>query len=277
VSRRNFIGKIQIGGRQSGVSLVEIMVALTAGLLLTVTVGQIYLANKQTYRLQEAQSRLQEDGRYALDILTRNIRLAGYKTIPWSTGTAAFPKAAGTGTTVPDFGKAGQIVTGLYGSAAAPATDKLSVRFQGASDAAGTPDETVLDCSGHKLGASVLAVNTLAVDTAENELECTATNLTTNPTTGGTLTQPALSGFGNFQVWYGVDTDADRTANQYVTASAVTNWADVVSVRISFELVSGEDNITVAPETYTFNGRSYTDRRLRRRFSITIALRNRLP
>ena len=286
MSKRGFIGKIQIGGRQSGVSLVEIMVALTAALLLTVTVGQIYLANKQTYRLQEAQSRLQEDARYALDIFTRNIRMAGYKTIPWNAGTVAFPRDAGTDTAKPDFGRAGQVITGLYGSAAAPATDKLSVRFHGSGKGSCQPDGLVQDCRGSELDAGDIAVNSFAVDSANDELQCTAWNETVAKSKDPSckLThytpspQPIVSGFGNFQVLYGVDTDADRTADQYVTAGSVgTNWLNVVAVRLSFELVSSEDNLTMTPETYTFNGSSFTDRRLRRRFGTTIALRNRLP
>lgn len=63
---------------QAGVSLVEIMVALTVGLVLIAGVGQIYLSSKQTYRVQDAQSRLQENARYALELLTNDIRMAGF-------------------------------------------------------------------------------------------------------------------------------------------------------------------------------------------------------
>lgn len=63
---------------QDGVSLVEIMVALVLSLVLLAGVGNIYLGSKQTYRAQDAQSRLQENARHALEILTHDIRLAGY-------------------------------------------------------------------------------------------------------------------------------------------------------------------------------------------------------
>lgn len=63
---------------QRGVSMVEIMVALLLGLVLVAGVGQIYLSSKQTYRMQDAQSRLQENARYALELLSHDIRLAGY-------------------------------------------------------------------------------------------------------------------------------------------------------------------------------------------------------
>ena len=63
---------------QRGVSLVELMVALVLSLILVAGVGQIYMGSKQTYRTQDGQSRLQENARYALEVLTRDIRSAGY-------------------------------------------------------------------------------------------------------------------------------------------------------------------------------------------------------
>jgi len=63
---------------QQGVSLVEIMVALVLSLILVGGVGQIYLGSKQTYRVQDGQSRLQENARYALETLNHDLRLSGY-------------------------------------------------------------------------------------------------------------------------------------------------------------------------------------------------------
>jgi type IV pilus assembly protein PilW len=65
--------------RQSGVSLIEIMLALMLSLILLAGVGQIYISSKQTYRVQDGQSRLQENVRYALDLLTENIRETGFQ------------------------------------------------------------------------------------------------------------------------------------------------------------------------------------------------------
>jgi len=59
---------------QLGISLVEIMVALTIGLFLTAGIIQLFHSSKQTYRAQEGFSRLQENGRYALDVMARSLR-----------------------------------------------------------------------------------------------------------------------------------------------------------------------------------------------------------
>ena len=63
---------------QKGLSLIELMVAMVVGLILIAGVIEIYVNSKQTYRNQDALSRLQENGRYVLSILSTNIRPAGF-------------------------------------------------------------------------------------------------------------------------------------------------------------------------------------------------------
>ena len=64
--------------RQRGLTLIEIMVALVMGLVLIAGIGAVFVANKQTYRYQESLSRLQENGRIALELIARDIRASGY-------------------------------------------------------------------------------------------------------------------------------------------------------------------------------------------------------
>lgn len=61
-----------------GFTLVELMVAITIGLIVLGVLSQVYVGSKRTYRVQEALSRLQENGRYSIDFVGREIRLAGY-------------------------------------------------------------------------------------------------------------------------------------------------------------------------------------------------------
>jgi len=65
--------------RQSGFGLVEILIALLLGTLLTTAMVQIYLSSKQAYRTQDALSRIQENGRYVMEVLGRDIRMAGFQ------------------------------------------------------------------------------------------------------------------------------------------------------------------------------------------------------
>lgn len=70
---------IKTGSRhtQTGVSLVEVMVAMVIGLVLTAGVIQLFIGSKQTYRFQDAVSRVQENARFAIDALNFDIRMAG--------------------------------------------------------------------------------------------------------------------------------------------------------------------------------------------------------
>lgn len=64
--------------RQRGVSLIELMVAVVVGLLLLGGLIQVYLSNKQSYNAQEQLARMQESGRFAMDMITRDLRRSGY-------------------------------------------------------------------------------------------------------------------------------------------------------------------------------------------------------
>lgn len=64
---------------QSGLSLVELMIAMLLGLLLIGGVLQVFLSSKQTFSSNTALSRVQENGRFAVTLLTYDLRNAGYK------------------------------------------------------------------------------------------------------------------------------------------------------------------------------------------------------
>lgn len=68
-----------INFKQVGIGLVEIMVAITIGLFLMAGIGQIFVSSKQTYRVTEAASRLQENGRFAMIKMAEDIRMAGFR------------------------------------------------------------------------------------------------------------------------------------------------------------------------------------------------------
>ncbi|USD22092.1 PilW family protein [Microbulbifer variabilis] len=63
---------------QSGISLVELMVSITVGLVLLAGVTQLFLSSNLTFSTQNAMSRVQETGRLAIEFLSEDIRMAGY-------------------------------------------------------------------------------------------------------------------------------------------------------------------------------------------------------
>ncbi len=63
--------------RQLGLTLVELMVALVLGLVVIGAVVNLFLTNRQTYRTTENLARMQENLRFAFELMARDVREAG--------------------------------------------------------------------------------------------------------------------------------------------------------------------------------------------------------
>jgi type IV pilus assembly protein PilW len=87
-----------------------------------------------------------------------------------------------------------------------------------------------------------------------------------------------IEGVEGMQILYGEDTDNDSNSDRFLSADQV-DMEEVVAVRISILLQSITDALTTGSQSYTFNGTTVTptDHRVRRVFTTTIALRNRIP
>ena len=62
----------------SGLSLIELMIALTIGLIIMLGVVQVFAASRTAYQLSEGLARVQENSRFAMDSLQRELRMAGH-------------------------------------------------------------------------------------------------------------------------------------------------------------------------------------------------------
>jgi type IV pilus assembly protein PilW len=61
-----------------GFSIIELMIALTLGMVIIFGIVQLFTANDRTYSLLNAQSRLQESGRFAFDFIKEQTRSSGF-------------------------------------------------------------------------------------------------------------------------------------------------------------------------------------------------------
>ena len=68
--------------QQAGVTLIEMMIALLIGAILLTGVIQIFISSRQSYQVGEGLSRLQENARFALEFLTRDVRMSGFQGCP---------------------------------------------------------------------------------------------------------------------------------------------------------------------------------------------------
>ena len=64
------------GGRQTGVTLVELMVALAIGSFLVIGAIQIYSQSRQAFVINESIARVQETAQFALDTIEADLRMA---------------------------------------------------------------------------------------------------------------------------------------------------------------------------------------------------------
>ncbi len=62
--------------KQTGISLVEVLVALVISLFLLGGIVQVYVGNKVTFKFTNALAEVQENGRFALDLMSQDLRLA---------------------------------------------------------------------------------------------------------------------------------------------------------------------------------------------------------
>ena len=62
----------------SGLSLVELMIAMTIGILLVFGLLEVFGASRTAYQLSQGIARVQENGRFAMDFLQRDLRMVGH-------------------------------------------------------------------------------------------------------------------------------------------------------------------------------------------------------
>ncbi len=275
--------------QQQGLTLIEIMVALLIGAFLLAGVIQVFIVNKQTYRVQENLSRMQENGRFAIDYLNRYIRLAGYITTK-SLNDIRYKDLSRNSTTGQNDGSS--ITSALFGNSGNKAiagtngdglnsSDSITVRYQADPPADGQMD----DCLGNTVSSpngDVIVANRffLKADASNNNqptLYCEP-QPKTDPTE-----QPVISGVENMQIRYCAPADStDTNIGCVLAGNDVSDWNQIQSVRVSLLLRSADDNLVTQPQPYQFdiNGDGVnetitpSDKRLRRVFTTTIAVRN---
>ncbi len=78
---------------QFGLTLIELLIAVTLGLLVLGGIGTVFLSTSSTYRVQEGLARLQENGRFALFKVSEDLRMAG---VTGCTGKSNVPSVGST-------------------------------------------------------------------------------------------------------------------------------------------------------------------------------------
>jgi len=66
------------GARARGLTLIELMIALLIGTILVLGLVQVFAGSRAAYQLSQGIARNQESSRFAVDFLTRDLRMAGH-------------------------------------------------------------------------------------------------------------------------------------------------------------------------------------------------------
>lgn len=282
--------------RAKGFTLIELMVALTIGLLITLVVLQAYLSGVGAQMAQTDATRAQESSRIAFDLLSHALRQAGYKN----------PKAPGFGfcdstitriATINDPATINPAAANLVGSTVTVVnnSDALKVRYfgEGLPVSPFTTDNSIRDCLGNPVATNSQVEDAffVAADTNNNN-EPTLYCYTTNDTARGNV--PLVAGIESMQLLYGDDTDGDGIVNRYIHGGSISAPNNIRSVKLSIiARTPGTTAVDRSAQNIDHFGTDYsgyvnqaTDKRIfttpadgrtRRHTTTTIALRNLCP
>jgi len=245
---------------QHGLTLVEMLVALTVGMAVVLAAGRLLGLASAAYAAQMEMAAIDDGGRHALDLIGRAVRQAAWRDAgALDTDLGVAPARLG-GLDARSLAKTSSGIDAPLPDAA-NGSDVLALRFPGAGTAP-DGDGSILSCAGfaHADGEEGWSIFYVAKNTeGEAELRCKYRG------TSSWGADALVSGVDGFQVLYGVDTDTPRdfVANRYLNASAITaldaalglgadteelhrrtHWKRVVSVRIGLLLHGGRSTRT---------------------------------
>lgn len=348
----------------SGFGLVELMISITLGLVLSTAVIQVFVASNSSSKLQQSLAQVQENARFAMRVIGQNVRMSGNMgcmsfdeggdSSGPSMNTIALPASAVdfdskttfigqdnvvsgnalgavVGTDAIQIKKASNEFIRMDSTTIASATgitindnsldivvgdyvmvsDCQSVdifRVTNTPLAAGKGATELKHASGTKnSGASLQKLYGVDADIFSFETISYFVRDTGRKTSGGNpinalYVQQIIAGSGgvmsaatelvegveDMQFSYGVDTDAsaaERDVDEYRDGAAVSDWSDVLSVKIVLQMAGSEDNVvgttgsTNAQSVVDVGGNviANNDGRLRQIFTNVFVIRNKVP
>lgn len=249
---------------QAGFTLVEIMVAITLSMFLIAGLVQIYSSSKRSSTLQQTLAEYQENQRFSLDLLSRDLRMAGFFDQSIQTSIKPVPK---------------------FYLNALDSTDPLNTTNHpgDGSDVLTVQYESATDCLGHSIDKGETGFDgpngkPIAINMYYVQLETLYCN-----GNGGVGGQPLIEGVVNMQVLFGEDLGPIKageqpTADRYVTIGNVSKMERIKTVRIAL-LFKTPTPIKDKAESVTYKlldapEITANDKYRREVVTTTIALRN---
>lgn len=296
----SFLIKDQMMNSQKGFTLIELIVALAIGLIVSAAALQLFTGGLITTKMQEASAELQDSGVFGVDYIARDIRLANFGNVNNPVLDTTTPNGGIIFTSGdPASGKANlqlkdvsaELLTKSGGSSETSASsDQLTIMFQAPNN--------MMNCEGRKVQANEYVIQRYFLRTDNNNLA-----LACDANTPGSMV-PSIAGLNDknngevimprvdlvrFYIGAKVGNNFSYyTIEQFkkaVNGATSPNVPRVVSIRMMV-LVRSKDPITnknIDPSKESFNFpdgvvtlKDKSTKYLRRLYTTNIALRNGL-
>ena len=281
--------------QQSGFSMVELLIAVALGIVLSWAILDVTLNSSRTARELELTSEMVENGRYLTNLLSRELQLAGFYgrlenyfddsvTAQPDYCTGVSSASLRDGMNYPVFGLDGVAAgtTTCNGDVLLSGSDVLLIRR---ADTTSVNSTAGLDTNQHYLQETVTAAildtgansgnfalrekddaTVAAIREYHQDIYFVDTDNVFNRLSlikGAYVPEPLVEGVDDFQLVYGIDRSGDGVANAdgsnpafvELPASA-SEWEDVVSVKV-FLLLSSTSNAPGLADGKTY---SYADK-----------------
>ena len=227
--------------KQTGLTLVELMIALLIGIAIVGGVMSAFITTNRSVVLNDALSRNQETGRFALEYISQYARMAGYnESLDRGMDLPLYISSSSSELTVDCTAAdadacAGNDMAGIRG-------DRISFPYYAS-------EQAITDCMGGSAGGvnpAALLVNVFWVDT-DGVLRCHVFDADTKAWIGSSV--PLVTGVETMEMLIGVADDGGISVSRYLTVDqiATNNLSFAVrSVRIALLLSSEEEDATNA-------------------------------
>jgi len=205
--------------QQRGLALAEVLIAMALSLLVALAAASLLHASNGDFMHNGANTRIDDNGRFALAIIGQSLRQAGYPGEPGAGApAAAVPLLAVEGR---DAASVATAADGL--GAALPSvngSDALAIRYAPAAIAGAEGGGAMLNCAGFPADPGEWAWSIFYVARASDgiaELRCKYKG------ENGWGSDAIVRGVDAFHVLYGIDTDSprDNIPNLYLAASGI--------------------------------------------------------
>ena len=267
----------------SGMTMMELLIAMALGLMVMIVILMMYSSARQSFRLQNGLTRVQEDGRVAIHLISDEVRQAGFRSPVWNNPLQGYaPLTQGS-------------VNGANGG-----NDTLQLMYMDHEDCDSVVN-TAIDSETTEPRADYKRI-TLSVDTnGELLFNCEYGSDPGNLQTQ-IANQTVVNGVESFQVLYGIDTDfpPDFSINAWTTADGFNPQTSVcvqsqylceadgllgdiangipAALRIGLLIASpestGSETTSDSFQVLDVSLETANDSRLRKTFTSTITLRN---